>query len=142
MLRGGGPVFARKGEPFLLRRGFAAPKLRRSPHEWEFALEECGLSSGSILACAVDLRGLPTGKRDFVNEVFASGGATRFPRYEDMGRDKAADGRGGVAEEGCGFFHGDTLGGFKLYRSFHRVHFSIEEMGMQKVFSKKCAAGY
>lgn len=94
MLRGGGPVFARKGEPFLLRRGFAAPKLRRSPDQGEFALEECGLSCGGLFACAAYGFSLPAGEGYFIDEVFAGARATRFPRYEDMGRDKAADGGG------------------------------------------------
>lgn len=104
VLRGGGPVFARKGEPFLLRRGFAAPvsarlrrgwpKLRRSPHQGEFTLEECGLSCGGLFASAAYGFSLPAREGNLVNEVFASGGAAGFPRYEDMGRDEAADGGG------------------------------------------------
>ena len=52
------------------------------------------MDGGGIGAGAVDGGGLEAGEGNFVNEVFASGWATRFPRYEDMGRDKAADGRG------------------------------------------------
>ena len=70
------------------------PGLFVLPHEWEFALEEGRLNGICILAGAGDFGGLPASEGNFVNEVFASGWATRFPRYEDMGRDKAADGRG------------------------------------------------
>lgn len=64
------------------------------PDQGEFALEECGLSCGGLFACAAYGFSLPAREGNFVNEVFTPGGATRFPRYEDMGRDKAADGRG------------------------------------------------
>jgi hypothetical protein len=71
-----------------------ASNLRSSPDQGEFTLEECGLSCGGLFASAAYGFSLPAREGNFVNEVFAPGGATRFPRYEDMGRDKAADGRG------------------------------------------------
>lgn len=64
------------------------------PDQGEFALEECGLSCGGLFACAAYGFSLPASEGNFVNEVFASGWATRFPRYEDVSGDETADCRG------------------------------------------------
>lgn len=64
------------------------------PDQGEFSLEECGLSCGGLFACAAYGFSLPASEGNFVNEVFASGWATRFPRYEDVSGDETADGRG------------------------------------------------
>lgn len=69
------------------------PRLFVLPHEWEFALEEGGLNRICILAGAGDFGGLPTSECDFVNEVFAPGGAAGFPSHEDVSGDETADGR-------------------------------------------------
>ena len=81
----------------------------------EFALEECGLSCGGLFACAAYGFSLPASEENLVNEVFASGGAAGFPSHEDMGRDKAADGGGGVAEELSRLLHGNPPRGGEIY---------------------------
>lgn len=78
--------------------------------EGEFALEESSLHRVGFGAGAVDGGGLEAGEGDFIDEVFAAGGAGGFPGDEDMGRDEAAYGGGGVAEEGCGFGYSDAFG--------------------------------
>lgn len=69
------------------------PRLFVLPHEWEFALKEGGLNGICILAGAGDFGGLPASECDFVNEVFAPGGAAGFPSHEDVSGDETADGR-------------------------------------------------
>lgn len=86
-----------------------------SPHQGEFTLQEGVLHRGGIGACAGDFGGLPASEGDFVNEVFASGGAAGFPCHEDMGGDETADGRCGVAEELSRFFHGNAPRGGEIY---------------------------
>lgn len=94
------------------------------------------MGGGSVFAGAAYGFGLPASEGYFVYEIFAPGRATGFPRHEDMGGDEAADGRGGVAQEGCGLVHSDTLGGFKLYRSFHALILAQRKRECRMFFKK------
>lgn len=97
--------------PKIACLGVALAKTGKSPQP-ELPLQQSRLHGGSLRTGTGYTGSLPAREGDFVNEVLASGGATRFPRYEDMGRDKAADGRGGVAQEGSGLLHGNPSRGF------------------------------
>ena len=112
MICGGG------GKPGLKSR---ASNWWSSPHEWEFALEECGLSCGGLFACAAYGFSLPASEGNFVNEVFAAGGAAGFPGDEDALGDKPPDGGGGVAQEGGCLLYSNPSRAFELLPDcFHK----------------------